>query len=291
MRLSVDLLERIMFKRKQLMRLALPALCAICLYPFASNAQEENDHDHDDHSEFLHFSHPLISESPSPDTKIRFNYEFEDFDGEEDEEETTIELEAEYAFNRHVSLEVVIPYVFADRHDDEIDADGVGNVSVAVKFANFAFEERNILLGYGIELALPTGSDRKAIGSNHEWEIEPFFSFGYRYKKLEIVSFLSIGVEFNEEPEEAEDEATKALGYNLSFLYQFNGRFAGLFEFDGETALDGDEEGDTVFNVTPGFKVKPWKNRGLEFGLGASVPITSHKEFDGRFVASVFYHF
>ncbi len=73
-------------------------------------------HETESHSsKGLHFSHPLVSESPSPDTKVRLDYFFlgdikEEHEGEEEIfSEHTIRLEEEYAFNRNVSLEVDVP--------------------------------------------------------------------------------------------------------------------------------------------------------------------------------------
>ncbi|MCI0481519.1 MAG: hypothetical protein L0213_08015, partial [Candidatus Dadabacteria bacterium] len=44
-------------------------------------------HDYHNNPGGLHFSHPLITESPSPDTKIRLDYFFLDVDGEVEDEE------------------------------------------------------------------------------------------------------------------------------------------------------------------------------------------------------------
>ncbi len=38
------------------------------------------EHDGGSHAEGLHFSHPLISESPTPADKIRFDFYFRDID-------------------------------------------------------------------------------------------------------------------------------------------------------------------------------------------------------------------
>ena len=45
-------------------------LCGVV--PSALHAQEEREHGDHDH-EGLHFSHPLLNESPSPDTKLRLD--------------------------------------------------------------------------------------------------------------------------------------------------------------------------------------------------------------------------
>jgi hypothetical protein len=247
------------------------------------------DHDRThSHDEGLHFAHPLIAESPSPDTKIRFDYFFRDIKSEgEDATENEVRVEAEYAFHRTFSVEVDVPFVFLDPKDGS-SRENLKNVEIGLKFANFAFEEHNLLLGYGIEFGLPTGDDKKGIGSNNIFEIEPFLSLGYKWQGLEVVAFASFGIPTNqEEGEEVETE----LGYNLSFLYHLTPRVSGLLEFDGETVLSGDEEGETVANITPGIIFRPLANPNLAVGLGVSVPLSDEEEFDIQTTASVFYHF
>ncbi|MCH7909021.1 MAG: transporter [Candidatus Hydrogenedentes bacterium] len=245
------------------------------------------DHSSHDRGERLHFSHPLITESPSPDTKVRLDYFFRDIDepGEEGQD-STIRLEVEYAFTREFSVELNIPYVFThpDGGPSENDLD---NIEIALKFANFAFEDKGLLLGYGIEFGLPTGDGPKGIGSNHEFEFEPFFNVGYKLNDLEIVSFVSFGIPINQNGEEVETE----LGYNLSLLYPVNPRFAALLELDLETVLSGDKDGTTVVNLTPGVKVSPFSDKAMAFGVGVSFPISDTEEFNTQVVASVFYHF
>ncbi len=58
----------------------------------------------------LHFSHPLISESPSPDTKVRFDYIYENTAGEEKGKQNSLRFEGEYAFSRSLSAEIDVPY-------------------------------------------------------------------------------------------------------------------------------------------------------------------------------------
>ena len=68
-----------------------------------ADSQPEPEIDHSEHDHGLHFSHPLVAESPSPDTKIRFDYVFQSIAGEEDEggaDRQSFVLEAEYAFAR-----------------------------------------------------------------------------------------------------------------------------------------------------------------------------------------------
>lgn len=47
-------------------------------------------------------------------------------------------------------------------------------------------------------MGLPTGKDRKGIGSDNIFEIEPFADFGYKLRDLEVVGFLSLGFPVNQ---------------------------------------------------------------------------------------------
>lgn len=257
---------------------------------------------HKDHAQpaGLHFSHPLITESPSPDTKIRLDYFFLNVDGEvEDEDlgeegegpskfkESTVNLELEYAFTRNISIEADIPYTFINP-DEGKDVNHFNNIEIGVKLATFFLEEYGILLGGGLEFGLPTGDDDKGIGSDNIWEIEPFLSFGWKYKILEVVSFLHIGFPVNQKGGQNEGDE---LGYNLSTLVHATDWLEVLLEFDGETVLNGEEEGESVLNIDPGVKFKPFKSQDLQVGFGAGFPLTNDEEFEYRLIASVFYHF
>lgn len=133
--------------------LALAAALAVAALsaPAGLAAQEgHGDHDHehggDGHHAGLHFTHPMIAESVTPDRKIRMDHQFFEFsDG--DQEHSGV-LEAEFAVTRGFSVEAGIPFTYTDSE--------FGNAEVLFKFANFAFEEAGILLGYGVELGFPT---------------------------------------------------------------------------------------------------------------------------------------
>lgn len=240
--------------------------------------------------EELHFSHPLISESPSPDTKVRFDYFFANEPGEEDEagaNRHTLRFEGEYAFAPWLSLEVNVPYTFLDP-DEEEGTDRLDNVEVGIKYANFTFAEHGLLLGGGIEFGLPTGNEEKGIGSDHVLEVEPFVDFGYQRDRWEIVGFTSFGLPVNENDE---DEADLELGWNLSVLFHLTPQIETLLEFDGQHVFGGEEDGVDVVNVTPGFKVQPFDDPNFQVGVGVSLPLTDDKEFHARLILSVFYHF
>lgn len=250
--------------------------------------QEGRSHEHaSSHLTGLHFSHPLIAESPSPDTKVRFDYFFRNMDSEDEKtRESTIRFEGEYAFHRAVSIEVNIPYVFHGP-DGGSHKSNLGNLELALKFANLAFSENGLLLGSGIEFGIPTGNDEEGIGSDHIVEIEPFLNLGYKLKQLEVVAFTAFGIPTNLKNGE---EAANELNYTISLLYHFMPRLQGLLEFDGKAALNGEEE-PAVINITPGVKVSPFPESNLRMGLAVSLPLSSNKEFDAQALMSIFYHF
>lgn len=259
------------------------------------------------HHRGLHFTHPLITESPSPDTKLRLDYRFMDLLEEGHEENAGIGT-AEVAFHRTFSIEVSAPYSF----DDEI----LGPTEVGFKFANFAFEEQGILLGYGLAVGLPTaggtaeeeeeGGDAPASASSMQpppprfsgaggsvhaamgqdaTELEPFFNLGFKRGSWELVGFGTFGFS----TEEAGEGTT--ISYNLSTLYHAHDRLDLLLELDGAGGVNGEAVGRDVANVSPGIRILLLEDRPLVLGVAGSIPVTNQEGFDSRILASVFYHF
>jgi hypothetical protein len=147
-----------------------------------------------------------------------------------------------------------------------------------------------VLLGYGLELGLPTGDDEKGTGSSNLLELAPFLAVGYKHRKLELVSFLEFGIPTNQDEEKGQEVETE-LGFNLSALYHASSRWQALLELDGEEVLSGEEEGHSVLNLTPGVKFQPVAGKSLLVGVGVSFPLSNEEDFDTRLVGSVFYHF
>jgi hypothetical protein len=272
--------------------------CFLFLILLTANSSFLSAHEGESHAKkSLHFSHPLISESPSPDTKIRLDYFFMDVEGEHEEGEEeeggggfkdhTLRLEAEYAFSRNISIEVDVPYTFIDP-DQGSGTDHFNNIEVGLKLATFIFEQYGLLLGGGIEFGIPTGDDKKGIGSDHIIEIEPFLSMGYKYNDFELVSFVSLGFPVNQD--DGEDESDE-FGYNVSLLYHLTDDIEALLEFDGEVALNGEEDGESVLNIDPGIKILPFKNKDIHIGFGAGFPLTEDEAFEYRLIGSLIYHF
>ncbi len=265
-------------------------LCfCISLTAFSQESSQAHDYnkgqDHNHEHNTLHFSHPIATESPFPDTKFRFDYVFESL-SENEGNQQTIHLEGEYAFSRHFSLEVDVPYSFISAQE-EATISNLSSVEVGLKYANFALEKKGILLGGGMEFGLPTGNDNKDIGSATVWELEPFLDFGWIKNNLEIVSFLTFGIAVNGDSDEADWE----LGWNLSTLYHITPSIELLLESAAEKVYGGEEDGFNTVSLIPGVKWMPKGQEHFKAGFSTGIPISSEKEVDMTAFFSLFYHF
>jgi hypothetical protein len=241
---------------------------------------------HDPDSE-LHFSHPLIAESPSPDTKVRFDYFYRSFRDGIQAGEHTPRVEFEYAFRPWISIETNVPYTFR-RVEGQPQTSHTDNIEVALKVANIALKEKRVLFVYGLSLELPSGSDTKEIGSDHIFEIKPYFGFGVKREKVEVVGSSSVGIPTNKD---TADEDDTRLDYELSFLFKPATTVEAVIELDGETLLAGPDRGQTTINFSPGIKFRPFHSEHWQIGAGIGFPLTNDREFFRRVVVSAFYHF
>jgi hypothetical protein len=238
----------------------------------------------------LEFSHPLFSNTPQPEKVLRFYYDYFNEPRHEHEpgaDRHTLTVGAEYALVRSFGLELLVPWTFLNP-DEGSSTNRLDNLELVGKFASFAFEEHGFLLGGGLSLDLPTGSESKGIGSSHIVVIEPFLDFGYKLNRFELVGFANFGFPVNEHDE---DEADLELSWNLSFLYRITDRFHYLVEFDGEHDFGGEKDDFNVVNISPGIKYQVLRNRKLYLGASVRLPLTQDKEFYVAPRFSVFYHF
>lgn len=237
----------------------------------------------------LHFVHPLFTESISPDTKMRLDYQLQN-PGSASE----TELEGEYAFSRIFSLEAGIHY--------EPELNRFGNTHLLFKFANYALEERGILLGYGLSLDLPTGSGHPhGAGETHGqepaadhhsngniYQFSPFLNAGVKAGNLELVGWSLFHIPTNQNHQE---NVATSLEYNVSVLYHLSPRIQPLLELNGTQRLSGVPAEDGILNISPGLRVQLLKDTPLILGLGVCLPVTEERSFDSRIKISAFYHF
>ncbi|HET9635117.1 MAG TPA: hypothetical protein VFP26_04235 [Gemmatimonadaceae bacterium] len=245
---------------------------------------QENEHD-DDH-DHLHFSHPLVTESPTPDTKVRLDYVLLWTNEDPQLRDHVVRVEGEYAFTHGLSLAVVAPYELRTS-PSTARAQGLGDLEVSLKFASVRYGEHGVLLGGGLSAGVPTGSDEKQIGSSHIVELEPFVDAGYKRDRLELVGFARLSSAFNRR---AGEEAERDLAFDFSTLYHLHPRLEALMEVTTARSLVGGQAGVPQTFVAPGLKVYPFSNPKLMFGtsllLGTGA-VSSVKAIS----ISAFYHF
>ena len=259
-------------------------LLVALLIPCAVLRGQEHDDDHE-HAH-LHFSHPLVTESPSPDTKIRLDYIAARTSDATGVHENTVRLEGEYSFTHSVSLSIVTPFIWRTAPALE-RASGLGNIELSLKAASLAFGERGLLFGGGLSAGLPTGSDTKGLGSDHLVELEPFLDAGYKHNALELVGLTTLSSTFRRR---AGEEAERNLTFDFSALYRVQSRLEGLLEVSTARGLVGPESGSQQTFIAPGLKLYPFANR--KFMVGASLELgTGIVRHTYALLLSGFYHF
>lgn len=262
------------------------ASVSFCVLLICSSTAIAQQHDHVDHDHGgpLHFAHPIFTESPSPDTKLRLDYLFRRITSSAYEQ--SMRLEAEYAFNPNVSVEANVP--ITSRSESRTTANSVGSGEIALKLASFAAAERGLLLGGGVALGVPTGNDRKAIGSSHIVEVEPYVDAGYRHGEAELVSFLSFSTTTNRRPDEAREEE---VALAASGLYHVAERVETLFEFQTVRSVAGDVKGRQTAAVGLGVKYHIGRVHHLVVGIGGRVPVTHDRDSEYEVLLSALWHF
>ncbi|HTL52634.1 MAG TPA: hypothetical protein VL860_08685, partial [Planctomycetota bacterium] len=139
----------------------------------------------------LHFAHPLVTETPTPDSKLRVDYFHTRVNQSGAKARIhTLSAEIEMSWRNLISLSVSVPYVFSEvklapRHSH------FDNTEIALKFANYALADQNLVYGGGIEIALPTGDDSQGIGSDHIVSHAPFLDVGYEQGNLQSILFVT----------------------------------------------------------------------------------------------------
>lgn len=266
--------------------LVLALFAALCVGPSRLAAEEGGESESGRESAEFALMEPLITENPLPETRLRFDYALKKETHEEDALEHIMRLDAEFSPARWVSFEVQLPYVVADR-DEEANRHNLADLKVIGKFASFVLEDEGVLLGGGLDLSLPTGNSQNDIGSDRLVMIEPFVNAAFSTEVFETIGALRVGIPANENSRDPD----WTIGWNVALLAHLSPMFAALLELDGERGFGGEEDGETIANITPGLRWNPSDDPSLWFGTGVSVPLTNDEEFDFRWVLSAFYEF
>ncbi|HEX5972000.1 MAG TPA: hypothetical protein VFY85_08750 [Gemmatimonadaceae bacterium] len=271
--------------RSKTFPLLLGAALICAALPLAVQAQVEHEHGDHEH-EGLHFSHPLLNESPSPDTKFRLDFLWgRTGDGDERVTERGARLEGEFEFMEGMSVAVTVPWV---RRESALgNVQGTGSTELSLKASSLRWGRQGVVVGGGLSVGLPTGSDEKAIGSSRSVELEPFADVGVQLGALELVAFGHYGATVhNPVGVEAEHE----LSLVGSVLYPVSRLAEVLMEVETVHPIGSDESATT--RIAPGLKLYPFPNRHVMAGVSAPIALTRNGQPDSHeVIASIFYHF
>ena len=238
------------------------------------------------HTHALHFSHPIVTDSPLPENEVRLVHSYANLaHGEGDQHQFT--FIGQWSPVEWFSIEAIVPVTYLDPEEGST-AMRLDNIDLGFKFASFALAEHGVLLAGGVEVGLPTGNEERGIGSDHVVELEPFAAIGFRHGRLEWVGRLAVGIPLNQN---GDREADAELEWSTSFLYQLNKRWDALVEFDGVNIFGEEEDGFDAVYVTPGVKWQPTDNPDFKVGFGVRLPLASDRESHFETILTVFLHF
>ena len=244
--------------------------------------------DHDPEHEHLHFSHPLLNESPSPDTKLRVDYLWSRTgDAGARTVERSTRLEGEYAFTPTFSVAVTLPYVWRDAAAGGSAARGLGSGELALKAATARWGERGLLAGGGVSVGLPTGSDARDIGSSRAVELEPFADVGLRRGALQLVAFGRYATTVRNAPGNV---AERNFAVAASGSYPIAPLADALLEVEAVRPVSGEQRAIATV-LAPGVKVYPFANRNVMGGVSVPIGVSGERRNARSVLVSLFYHF
>ncbi|HET7114985.1 MAG TPA: hypothetical protein VFI29_00750 [Hanamia sp.] len=233
----------------------------------------------------LEFSHPLITESISPDTKIRFTYLNTKVQSGITSQQYVLELE--YSPVPVFSLHLDVPYGTL-KSQGASSFSNLDNIELTLKFANFAFANHNVLLGYGIGFGLPTGNDSKGIGSDHVIDVEPFLNAGYLWRKWEWTAYFTFSVPTHQHKGE---NMQSSLESRATALYHLNRYWQLLAEFGNERDISSPSGWNKNYDLLEGFKYLPFGHKPWILGAAVRQGLGKNSDLHFQWLLTLFYHF
>ena len=121
----------------------------------------------------LRASHPLITEDTETQGTGRFeleiNSEFsDDEEGAFDETEGEVAVGLSYGLAENIDIVLELPYGWYTVKEHGLtvaDADGVGDLSLEIKWRFFEYEDRGLSIALKPAITFPTGDDEKGLGN------------------------------------------------------------------------------------------------------------------------------
>jgi hypothetical protein len=222
----------------------------------------------------------------------------------EDEEESELAVELEYAQTRRLGIVVEAPLVSLNPDEGETEF-GLGDAAIAPRA--LLVETDRFLLSANLEVAFPTGSESRGLGSG-EVAIGPSVSTWLDLGNWFTLS-TQVGTEHGTEsgdselsyaaaltysfrgpvlfPGQAEDHAGHAHGHGASHFPP--GLTSLILEYAGRTALSGDERDRSTGEVL--FGLSHVLTESLEVRGAYQLPVGGTRDIDYGYVLSLIYHF
>ena len=204
----------------------------------------------------LEFFYPVVTRRPVVERELELKIEHEK--GREGRA-TEVAAALEWPLLPRWQLEVEFPLVVVDPSDGPT-VGGLGDITIENKVLLYKSVEHRLLVATGVELTLPTGSERRGLGG--ELAVEPFVTAGIALGPFDLLG--EVAYEWVLEPERGEQLTTGlALGYPAwRWLAPF-------LELRTVTPTRGDDRRTQVYLV-PGFNVRP--HPGVTIRVGVQLP-------------------
>lgn len=257
------------------------------------------------HSHFSQRGTPFVHlfglEPAFLDRDLFFDFAFTAAEGEDESE---LEVEMEYALTRRLGVVVEAPLVSLNPDEGETEV-GLGDAAIAPRA--LLVETDRFLLSANLEVAFPTGSESRGLGSG-EVAIAPSVSTWLDLGNWVTLS-TQIGAEHGTEsgdsellyaaaltwsfrgpalfPGQADAHASHAHGHGASHFPP--GLTSLILEYTGRTALSGDDADRSTGEVL--FGLSHVLTESLEVRGAYQLPVGGTRDIDYGYVLSLIYHF
>ena len=237
------------------------------LVPLAASAADEEAN--------IEFFYPLLTRRPviERELELRFTHD-KGRDGRRGEAAAAVEL----PILPRWQVELEVPVVFTDPREGS-SAGGPGDIEIQNKFLLLKSVERKTLVAAGLDVELPSGSERRGLGG--EAAVAPFLAAGIALGDFDLLGDLAYESHVNAH---VKGERAQALAGGVAVGYRAARRFTLLVELTTLTQTRGGESderslrGKTEVYVVHGFNVAPFPGTTARFGI--QLPLTDARRSD-----------
>ncbi len=235
----------------------------------------------------IRFFYPVVTRRPVIERELELTLKHEK--GREGRQtETAAALE--WPLRPWWQMELEVPLIALDPREGK-GAGGIGDIEVQNKFLLFKSLQHLTLIAGGLELRLPTGSERRGLGG--EFTVEPFLTGGIALGPFDVLADiayewnLSGGVRGQREQE---------LTADLAVAWPLHRWFTPFLELNTVTRTSGHQEEDepklrdrTQIYLTPGLNLRPLP--GVTVRAGIQLPVSDARAFDYTLHAGLTWEF